>query len=996
MKIQCRVIACFVLTLVLALVEGAEAQQIVECGPLSPSSGACSVTAGDESLLVEGTILQEERVLRGGQLLVGGDGVIACVACDCSAAATATRIVCPEGVVAPGFINLHEHATYSTSPPVDHGSERFDHRHDWRLGLNGHTEFDIPSDSSAAALAWVELRHLLAGTTSTVDSAGVATAAGFQRNLDDPSRLEGLSEPALDSSTFPLGDSDGTLLPSGCAYPGFDGPVAGRLYVPHVAQGVDAAARNELICLLDAAEPGGHDALFGAAVGGGIALRADDAARLRSRGASVVWSPRHDVSLYGMTTPVTLLAQEGVNVALATSWRPTGSMSLDRELQCALDLNETYFDNYFSARDLLGMVTWSAARAAGLEHVLGHLAPGYWADLVIFDGSPLTDYDAAIQGHPADVALVLRGGLPLFGDGGVLVALGAGDGLCEIVGGADCLSGKRVCVSRESGGLLSWAGLGASFGNPYSCTPPAGEPTCVPSRDEGDGIVYDGTTTASDGDGDGVADGVDNCPAIFNPPRPVDGFVQADEDGDGIGDACDDAAATLLFEATFENGDSCTFSSTVGAAEVCDGADNDCDGMIDEGVALNACGGCSVLPAEPGETCNVCGQYACDGTDALTCSASCNLAAFGPEPSFVREGDVGVTTIPEPVVVTLESAPSSDTFVPIDPSAAAVAVVGGGVTVLAGNTSAEVLLDGLSQAATVTLTASLDGVSLEVDVRVVGALEQPALDTLTPLVSSVPPFATTSLTVSLDIPASTGGSSVTLMSAPGTAGSVPPSVVVSQDELSASFDFTAGGTPGTETVTATLALGGSADATVDVIEGALVINEVDYDQPGPDTVEFVEIYNGTSAPVDLSSLALVLVNGSSGDEYDRFSLASAGALASGGYLVVGSAALLATVPLGTATIDFGNASIQNGSPDGLALVDEGVGEVLDALSYEGEITGATINGIGTVDLVEGTATAAVDAGDGSLIRHPNGVDSDDAASDWAFTTTTTPGVANVP
>jgi hypothetical protein len=183
-----------------------------------------------------------------------------------------------------------------------------------------------------------------------------------------------------------------------------------------------------------------------------------------------------------------------------------------------------------------------------------------------------------------------------------------------------------------------------------------------------------------------------------------------------------------------------------------------------------------------------------------------------------------------------------------------------------------------------------------------------------------------------------------------------------------------------------------------VVEGALVLNEVDYDQPGGDTVEFVEIYNGTSAPFDLSNVALVLVNGSTGDEYDRFSLAPAGALASGGYLVVGSAALLATVPVGTATIDFGNASIQNGAPDGLALIDENTGEVLDVLSYEGEITAAVINGIGFVDLVEGTATSAEDTNDvdGSLIRYPNGADSDDAAIDWAFTTTTTPGEANVP
>jgi large repetitive protein len=33
--------------------------------------------------------------------------------------------------------------------------------------------------------------------------------------------------------------------------------------------------------------------------------------------------------------------------------------------------------------------------------------------------------------------------------------------------------------------------------------------------------------------------------------------------------------------------------------------------------------------------------------------------------------------------------------------------------------------------------------------------------------------------------------------------------------------------------------------------------------------------------------------------------------------------------------------------------------------------------------------------DGSLIRNPDGKDTDDAASDWAFTTTVTRGASNV-
>ena len=158
--------------------------------------------------------------------------------------------------------------------------------------------------------------------------------------------------------------------------------------------------------------------------------------------------------------------------------------------------------------------------------------------------------------------------------------------------------------------------------------------------------------------------------------------------------------------------------------------------------------------------------------------------------------------------------------------------------------------------------------------------------------------------------------------------------------------------------------------------GRLVINEVDYDQVGADGDGFVEIANTGTAAADLADLALVFVDGADGLEYRREALT--GTLAAGDYLVV-------------------PVDPQNGAPDGLALVN-GSGNLLDALSYEGEITQAQIGGA-VVSLVEGTALPASVADSntvaGSLIRNPERHDSNDAASDWTFTTTLTRGAANV-
>jgi hypothetical protein len=176
-----------------------------------------------------------------------------------------------------------------------------------------------------------------------------------------------------------------------------------------------------------------------------------------------------------------------------------------------------------------------------------------------------------------------------------------------------------------------------------------------------------------------------------------------------------------------------------------------------------------------------------------------------------------------------------------------------------------------------------------------------------------------------------------------------------------------------------------------------MLNEVDYDNPGSDTREFVELYNGSAAAVDLAGMAVVFINGSGGAEYLRVALS--GTLPPGGFAVVGSA--MVTVPMGVPRFMLGTDAIQNGSPDGVALVDTRALTLIDALSYEGPIRMATIMGFpGAVDLVEGTAlgTSVADSNtvEASLCRIPSGTDTDDAAMDWRLVTRPTPGAPNAP
>jgi hypothetical protein len=194
----------------------------------------------------------------------------------------------------------------------------------------------------------------------------------------------------------------------------------------------------------------------------------------------------------------------------------------------------------------------------------------------------------------------------------------------------------------------------------------------------------------------------------------------------------------------------------------------------------------------------------------------------------------------------------------------------------------------------------------------------------------------------------------------------------------------------------------NSDRDLTAARTQLVLNEVDYDQPGTDGAEFIEIYNPGPAFVDLSGTGVGLINGATTPPsfYAAPALQSLGSVAPGQYIVIGAPGLV--VAPGALFLPFAGATnqIQNGVPDGILLGNATTCQAIDALTYGGAMPPVTFGPCGDVSLVEGTPLNAsvVDSNTivGSLIRNPNGRDTNDANSDWVFTATPTPGAANVP
>ena len=186
------------------------------------------------------------------------------------------------------------------------------------------------------------------------------------------------------------------------------------------------------------------------------------------------------------------------------------------------------------------------------------------------------------------------------------------------------------------------------------------------------------------------------------------------------------------------------------------------------------------------------------------------------------------------------------------------------------------------------------------------------------------------------------------------------------------------------TITADDGEGGSDVATFNVtvaLCGKLIINEVDYDQPGTDDSEFIEIVNAGEQWVNLDVVTLELVDGAGPSVYATLDLPDFD-LAPGAYYVV------CANPFKIADCDFdvtpNTDLIQNGSPDAIVLKRNGIAE--DKVSYGGTVTGS----------VEGTGTTAIDVDtdeNRSLSRIPNATDTDNNDADFSLACAT-PGSAN--
>jgi hypothetical protein len=388
--------------------------------------------AAQNRVLLNGDVVTPSGVIPSGWVYIEGNKIVSVTQAKPDIQAS---IVQSDDYIYPGFVDLHNHPIYNVFPRWT-PPQLYNNRYEWRRAQLYQSTIQKPESDLIKANEfcdmdeYAEIKELIGGTTSVLgiskpayDKPTPACIQGLARNLDWYTGFYGASvdqEPVANAlgitpKGYPLiaPDWQGDMPPER-AKEYLQGLQSGKLnlFVIHIAEGkrTDAEAQSEFGLLKDAELLTSKTVIIH-----GVGLRTDDFADMAKIGASLVWSPHSNVVLYGETTDVVTALQQGVAVALAPDWSPTGSTNMLAELRYANDYSMTKLNGAISPKQLFEMATALPAHIAQIDQWVGSIADGKLADIFMMRKNSSDAYSSLMSGSPSDVSLVIVNGVPVYG-----------------------------------------------------------------------------------------------------------------------------------------------------------------------------------------------------------------------------------------------------------------------------------------------------------------------------------------------------------------------------------------------------------------------------------------------------------------------------------------------------------------------------------------------------------------------------------------------------
>jgi cytosine/adenosine deaminase-related metal-dependent hydrolase len=346
-----------------------------------------------------GCVLASDRVLPRGFVRLGGPTLGAVS----DTPPSGVEVVETDGVILPGLIDLHGHPEYNVFAPWE-PPETYANRGLWRDSPQYARLVKEPygrlktAQLVPALTRYAEIRALVGGVSAVQGAAVNAQLLeeSLVRNVDRRIFGQHRGRSIVDLDRVRPAELEGL-------HRDLDNHQIDAIFV-HLAEGVDDASRAELELLKSARLLVPETVIIH-----GTALTESQLQEVAAAGTKLVWSPQSNLRLYGATTQAKRARELGITLGLGADWVPSGSLSTLDELRVArhqLALQGAPDD----PRALVGMVTWDAARIAGLAGRLGDLQPGMPADVCVLERCHEDPWESVLRSGPSAVQLVTIGG----------------------------------------------------------------------------------------------------------------------------------------------------------------------------------------------------------------------------------------------------------------------------------------------------------------------------------------------------------------------------------------------------------------------------------------------------------------------------------------------------------------------------------------------------------------------------------------------------------
>ena len=383
-----------------------------------------AIQAQDRTIVISGSVVTPERVLNKGWVVIKHKRISA--VSDTLPNEENAIWVDTNDIIFPGFVDLHNHPLYAMFEPWD-AKQLFNNRYEWRSLEKYKQEISTPArniqDDQQGYCDIAEFAEVQAVTGGTTTFSGTFIPRSFGTTF--PACLSRLAVRKLEiDSGFYSGHGHErvqNVLGVGrdlndAAAAEVHRKVAAKhldLVLIHVAEG--KRTDPESIKEFDLLKGRGFLAHTTAVIHG-VAFDKSDFGKMRLAATALVWSPQSNMILYNTTTDVIAAFREGVSIALAPDWAPSGGKNMLAEIQYAAKLNKTSLGGFFSNQQLFEMATSIPARIAHIDDKVGTIQPGLFADLFLLHGDATQPFDSLVQSKPQDVSLVVVNGVPIYGD----------------------------------------------------------------------------------------------------------------------------------------------------------------------------------------------------------------------------------------------------------------------------------------------------------------------------------------------------------------------------------------------------------------------------------------------------------------------------------------------------------------------------------------------------------------------------------------------------